>query len=59
MQCNRIERGTIAQDRETSVVYGMPRRAVELDGVDVSLPLGEIAAEIVRAVSTDSVESAL
>lgn len=50
---------TIAQDRETSVIYGMPRRAVELDGVDVSLPLGEIAAEIVRAVSTDSVESGL
>jgi two-component system chemotaxis response regulator CheB len=39
---------TVAQDQATSVVYGMPRRAVELGGVDVSLPLEKIAQEIVR-----------
>jgi two-component system chemotaxis response regulator CheB len=36
----------------TSLVYGMPRRAVELGGVDASLPFDRIAAEIVR-VTTD------
>jgi len=39
---------TIAQDEATSVIYGMPRRAVELGGVDISLPIGQIAAEIAR-----------
>lgn len=39
---------TIAQDEATSVIYGMPRRAVELGGVDISLPLDQIAAEIAR-----------
>lgn len=42
---------TIAQDEATSVVYGMPRRAVELGGVDISLPLDQIAAEIVRVTA--------
>jgi two-component system chemotaxis response regulator CheB len=49
-----IRRGggyTIAQDEATCVVYGMPRRAVELCGVDVSLPLDQIAAEIVQVTS--------
>lgn len=47
------ERGgyTVAQDEATSVVYGMPRRAAELGGVDVSLPLDQIAAEIVRVTA--------
>jgi len=34
---------TIAQDQETSVVYGMPREAVLLDAAQHVLPLGEIA----------------
>jgi two-component system chemotaxis response regulator CheB len=42
---------TVAQDEATSVVYGMPRKAVELGGVDISLPLDRIAAEIVRATA--------
>lgn len=41
---------TLAQDEETCVVYGMPKEAVKLGGVDRVLPLGEIHAEILRAV---------
>ncbi|MEO6772908.1 MAG: chemotaxis-specific protein-glutamate methyltransferase CheB [Kofleriaceae bacterium] len=33
---------TVAQDEATSVIYGMPREAVLLGGVDRELPLGEI-----------------
>jgi two-component system chemotaxis response regulator CheB len=42
---------TIAQDEATSVVYGMPRRAVEVGGVDVSLPIEQIAGEIARVTA--------
>lgn len=38
----------IGQDRESSVVYGMPRMAKELGGVDVELPLALIASELRR-----------
>lgn len=38
----------IAQDRETSVVYGMPRAVVEMNVVDEILPLGRIAARIAK-----------
>ncbi len=41
---------TIAQDAESSVVYGMPRAAVESGAVCRVLPLTEIAAEIVQQV---------
>lgn len=34
---------TLAQDKETSIVYGMPRVAVELGGVDHILPIDDIA----------------
>jgi two-component system chemotaxis response regulator CheB len=36
----------IAQDQATSVVYGMPRAAVEAGVADVVLPLGAIAARL-------------
>lgn len=39
---------TIAQDEATSLIYGMPKRAVEAGGVELSLPLEKIAEEIVR-----------
>ena len=42
---------TIAQDKETSVVYGMPKAAVELGVVDQVLPINKIAKEIVTVIS--------
>lgn len=38
---------TIAQDEATSVVYGMPKAAVELGAADEVLPLSRIAAEMI------------
>lgn len=39
---------TIAQDEATSVVFGMPAEAIKLAAVQQVLPLGAIAAEVVR-----------
>jgi two-component system chemotaxis response regulator CheB len=41
---------TIAQDEATSVVYGMPRAAVERGAVDRVVPLPEVARAILQAV---------
>jgi two-component system, chemotaxis family, response regulator WspF len=40
---------TIAQDQATSVVYGMPKAAKELDAAVEILPLSEIAPAILRS----------
>jgi two-component system chemotaxis response regulator CheB len=40
---------TIAQDEESSVVWGMPAEAVKLGGVDEIMPLGHIADGVLRA----------
>ena len=40
---------TIAQDEQTSVVWGMPGEAVSRGGVDIVLPLNEISTKILRA----------
>jgi two-component system chemotaxis response regulator CheB len=37
---------TIAQDEETSVIYGMPREAAEMGAAERILPLGEIGAAL-------------
>ncbi|MFD2647475.1 chemotaxis response regulator protein-glutamate methylesterase [Devosia albogilva] len=37
---------TVAQDEETSVVFGMPKEAIALGAAGKVLPLGRIAAEI-------------
>jgi len=37
---------TIAQDEETSIVYGMPKAAIEIGAVDKVLPLQNIPQEI-------------
>jgi two-component system chemotaxis response regulator CheB len=42
---------TIAQDRQSSVVYGMPAEAVRLGAAEMVLPLKDIASGIVRAIS--------
>ena len=39
---------TIAQDKETSVVFGMPAEAIKAGAVDCILPLGNIAEEVIR-----------
>lgn len=41
---------TIAQDEKTSVVYGMPRAAVEMGAASAVLPLAAIGHEVMRLV---------
>jgi two-component system chemotaxis response regulator CheB len=41
---------TIAESEETAVVFGMPRRAIELGGADVIAPSFDIAHEILKSV---------
>ncbi|MBP2640085.1 MAG: cheB 2 [Firmicutes bacterium] len=41
---------TIAEDKSTAVVFGMPKAAIELNAVNMVLPISEVAAEIVKAV---------
>lgn len=40
---------TFGQDEASSVVYGMPRVAMELGGVDTQLPIHEIGPALLRA----------
>ncbi|MEM8499691.1 MAG: chemotaxis response regulator protein-glutamate methylesterase [Pseudomonadota bacterium] len=42
---------TVAQDEESSVVWGMPRAAIELNAVDVVLPLNQIANKLTGFLS--------
>jgi two-component system chemotaxis response regulator CheB len=42
---------TIAQDEATSIVFGMPKEAIALGGVDKIVPLQNIAQEIRRAAA--------
>ena len=41
---------TIAEDKSTAVVYGMPKSAIELGVIDKIAPLPAIANEIIKAV---------
>ena len=43
---------TIAQDQNTSVIFGMPKTAIDLGVVDLVLPLSKIAPEIVKFAQT-------
>ncbi|HEX9059818.1 MAG TPA: chemotaxis response regulator protein-glutamate methylesterase [Clostridia bacterium] len=40
----------IAQDEATSVIYGMPKVAVQTGSVDTVVPLGEIASQIMKKI---------
>lgn len=52
MQNIRQQKGyTIAEDQSTSVVFGMPKAAIELGVIDKVLPLPAIASEIVRSLA--------
>ena len=44
---------TIVQDEESSVVFGMPKAAINLGAADEVLPLGEIAGRIVDHLAGD------
>lgn len=44
---------TIAQDQETSVVYGMPRAAMDLGAVAEQLPLSEIAPRVRQLLDSE------
>lgn len=51
MRAIKYRKGTtIAQNKETCVVFGMPKAAIELGVVDKVLPLWEIGDEVVRAI---------
>lgn len=43
---------TIAQDEDSSVVFGMPKEAIAKGGVDVVLPLEQIASRMLEAGAT-------
>jgi two-component system chemotaxis response regulator CheB len=59
MQAIRTAGGrTIAQDEETSVVYGMPRAAIALGAAEQVVPLPGIADAIVKAVAGRTTASA-
>lgn len=42
---------TIGQDRQTSVIYGMPRVAMELGAVSYQLPLGQITRKCMEQLA--------
>lgn len=48
---------TIAQDKETSVVFGMPQEAIKLGAADAVLPLEAIADAVIRQLRGGKVET--
>jgi two-component system chemotaxis response regulator CheB len=44
---------TLGQDAESSVVYGMPRVAMEIGAVETQLPLSAIGAEILHLCAAE------
>lgn len=49
---------TIAQDKETSVVFGMPNEAIKLGGADFVLPLEKISSKIVELAQFQKIKKA-
>jgi two-component system chemotaxis response regulator CheB len=48
---------TLAQDEETSVVFGMPGEAIKLGAVDDVLPIQHISQAIVRFLQKEERET--
>jgi two-component system chemotaxis response regulator CheB len=44
----------IAQDQKSSVVFGMPRAAIEAGVVDIVLPLSSIGEHLVRMTENNT-----
>jgi len=42
---------TVAQDEETSVVFGMPREAWQIGGAEVLKPIGRVAEHLIETLS--------
>ena len=51
LEMKRAGAHTIAQDEETCVVFGMPKEAIALGGVDIVIPLQTIPSAILAARS--------
>ncbi len=49
LEMNKAGAATVAQDEATSVVFGMPKEAIERGAADKVVPLGLIAEQIVQA----------
>ena len=51
MQAIKQQNGyTIAESKSTSIVFGMPKAAIDIGVVDIIAPITEVASEIIRAV---------
>lgn len=50
LDMKRAGASTIAQDENSCVVFGMPKEAIKMGAADKVLPLGQIAAEMMRMV---------
>jgi two-component system chemotaxis response regulator CheB len=51
LEMKQVGAYTIAQDEDTCVVFGMPKKAIDLQAVERVLPLGSIAGAIMRESS--------
>ncbi len=49
LEMKRAGAATLAQDERTSVVFGMPKEAIERGAADRALPLPDVAAAILSA----------
>ena len=50
----RAGANTLGEDEASCVVYGMPKAAKDLGGVEKELPLGRIADEILKLCRADA-----
>jgi two-component system chemotaxis response regulator CheB len=52
LELHRAGAYTFAQDEESCVVFGMPREAIALGGVDEVAPMSEMAVRLLRRLSS-------